>query len=162
MIKHSLLFLLFVVAAFCRMPAAAAQENYYNPSLQEENRPVADKNTDAQKPAADIKIPDAEQQEPAAANSFTVTSIQKCYAQLKHEDALEIQKNYIKPYEECQRRLAQKLKNEQEKKPGSAGAPDKKTRNFYSIFQRNAAPEKNTDKGEVRKGEVFQERVPLQ
>lgn len=47
-------------------------------------------------------------------NSFTVTSVEKCYAALSPEDALDIQRNYIKPYQECRRRL--ELKEKEKKK----------------------------------------------
>jgi hypothetical protein len=161
MSKHSLLFLLFVAGMLCQAVSAAAQENYYNPSQQEENRPNADNPPDARKPPEEIKTPAAEQ-EPAAVNSFTVTSIQKCYAQLSHEDALEIQQNYIKPYEECQRRLVLKQKKEQVIKTGNTkDTPVKKPSSFYSWFQRKDKSEKDTDKEESKKGPFFQEQVPL-
>ncbi|MCE9506700.1 MAG: hypothetical protein K8R48_00075 [Alphaproteobacteria bacterium] len=160
MSKHSLLFLLLVAGMIRLAVPAAAQENYYNSSQQEENRPPADKNPETRKDAAAVKTPAAEQ-ESAPVNSFTVTSIQKCYAQLSHEDALEIQQNYSKPYDECQRRLALKLKNEQEKKPGSADGPVKKPSKFYSLFQRKENSEKDTDKEESKKRSFYQEQVPL-
>lgn len=51
-----------------------------------------------------------EEKEPSQGRNVTVTSVRKCYAQLSREDVLDIQKNYIKPYQECQRRLAAQLK----------------------------------------------------
>lgn len=57
-----------------------------------------------------------------AAKSAVVTSLQKCYAQLGREEALEVQMNYIKPYQECQRRLARKLKEKQQAAAGEKAA----------------------------------------
>ncbi len=86
----------FFVFLLSLSSAAAGQDNYYNAGQLE---------------AAE---------EGSKAQSFTVTSIQKCYQQLSREEALEIQNNFIKPYKECHRRLAlQKLKK-QESPPISA------------------------------------------
>jgi len=68
-----------------------------------------------QKPAtADA---DADKAVPAAHN-FVVTSIGKCYAQLGHDETMDIERHFDKPYQECQRRLALKIKQQHEVKPG--------------------------------------------
>jgi hypothetical protein len=51
-------------------------------------------------------------------HNFVVTSIQKCYAQLSHEDVLDIETNFVKPYEECKKRLAIRLKKKNQLKAG--------------------------------------------
>ncbi|MFH1158021.1 MAG: hypothetical protein V1721_03945 [Pseudomonadota bacterium] len=112
-------------AAFCLSIAASAQMNYYN----------AD-DAMAAEPA------EAPEDPPEKARSFTVTSIQKCYDLLSREDVLDIQQNYIKPYQECQRRAALNLKKKQEEKK-AADAKDesssKKQRDFYRV-QKKATP----------------------
>lgn len=59
--------------------------------------------------------------------NFTVTSLKKCYAQLSRDEVVDIQKNYIKPYQECQRRVALKLQKKQTEK-----AADVKEKSSYS------------------------------
>jgi hypothetical protein len=60
---------------------------------------------------------------PPAAHSIVVTSIQKCYAQLSHEEVLDIESNFVKPYEECKKRLAIKLKKKNSLKAGEQKEP---------------------------------------
>ena len=79
--------------AFCLSAPASAQKNYHN-----------------------IDKTGAEETSPKRAKSYTVTSIQKCYSLLSREDVLDIQQNYIKPYKECQRRVALELKKKQKEK----------------------------------------------
>jgi hypothetical protein len=86
-------FLLFLLLS---LPAAARAQNYYN----------------ADQP------PPAQAQETGASRTFVVTSIEKCYAQLARADVLDIQKNYLRPYEECKKRLAAKIRAEQKLKAG--------------------------------------------
>lgn len=94
---------LFITAFLFLSAGAFAQENYYN--AEEEFVPAVEA----------PELPAAEEPPPPA-RSVVVTSVQKCYAQLSREEALEIQKNFVKPYQECQKRLAAKLKKKQEKK----------------------------------------------
>jgi hypothetical protein len=93
------------LTAFCFLtaPPAHAQTGYYNAS---------------EKPAAaDSGSSDAKETAPTAHN-FVVTSIEKCYAQLGHAEAMDIEQHFVKPYQECQRRLALKIKQQHEVKPG--------------------------------------------
>ena len=101
-------------------------------------------------------------QEQAVSKIYTVTSIQKCYESLGKEDALDIQKNYLKPYQECQRRLMLKLQSKQEAKPGEAkeDSPDK-THNFYKVQKDRGHPPEEEHKT-PEKPKVFEGRiVPL-
>jgi hypothetical protein len=90
---------IFYLAILCLMAAPAwAQTGYYN---------------DDQSGAAS---PD----DAAASQSHTVivTSIEKCYAQLGYAERMDIEQHFEKPYEECQRRLALKIKQQQQLKAG--------------------------------------------
>lgn len=70
----------------------------------------------------------------ATAKTLTITSLQKCYDQISHEDALDIQRNYIKPWQECRRRLSLKLKNDAKSKKTEADTrPPATPRNFYRV-----------------------------
>ena len=95
-------FHLYVISFLLAATPAFAQ-GYYN----EDSAPAA--------PSANSAIPQAEV---PTSHSFIVTSIEKCYAQLGHADALDIQQHFVKPYEECQRRLAIKTQQEHELKAG--------------------------------------------
>lgn len=72
--------------------------------------------------------------ETATAKTLTVTSLQKCYDRLDREDALDIQRNYIKPWQECQRRLSLKMKKEAEnRKAEEDSRPAPAPRNYYQV-----------------------------
>lgn len=58
----------------------------------------------------------ADEDFPPARNAV-VTSLKKCLEKLDPEDVIDIRKNYMKPYQECQHRLQMKL---QRKKTASA------------------------------------------
>jgi hypothetical protein len=90
----------FIAVCFLCIPAHA-QTGYYN--IDQKPAAAADADTDKAAPAA---------------HSFVVTSIEKCYAQLGHTEAVDIEQHFDKPYEECQRRLALKIKQQHEIKPG--------------------------------------------
>ena len=77
---------------------AFAQANYYNADQDDTDTAVTPGEEEAPQPT-----------------TLTVTSIEKCYKQIGREDALDIQRNFVKPYQECQRRLALKLKKATEK-----------------------------------------------
>jgi hypothetical protein len=130
-VKRTYAFLL-IAALFLSPAHAGAQGNYYN----------------ADEPAAATEGGGKEsgEGEKQASNSYVVTSIQKCYAQLGREEALDIQKNYIKPYQECQRRLAEKYKKEHDKKPGDEKATDAKN----GDASKDETPEKEPDHGFFR------------
>ena len=87
----------FLFTAFCLSTSASAQKNYHN--IDETGAEQTSDETTSKK-----------------AKSYTVTSIQKCYSLLSREDVLDIQQNYIKPYKECQRRVALELKKKQKEK----------------------------------------------
>ncbi len=46
------------------------------------------------------------QAQETGAQSYVVTSVQKCFDMLQRSDIIDIQKNFVKPYEECHRRVA--------------------------------------------------------
>ena len=87
----------------------------------------------------------AAEEEIPSAKSYTVTSIEKCYAQLSREEALDIQQNYIKPYGECTRRLALKMQKKSAEKPAEE-APVKRD-GFYRV--QNRTEDKNRPKEPV-------------
>jgi hypothetical protein len=133
---------LIVLLTFCCFHAETvrAEPNYFNADAEEETAAP-----EAQIPAEDPAPP---------SRSFTVTSIGKCYAQLSREDRLDIQRNFIKPYQECQHRLALKLKKkagektEEAKDKKDADAADKPaetTQGFYRV-QKDPADKKPADK----------------
>ena len=139
---------------------AGAQENYYNPGKLAVDNPARGETPDAQGGFVGTEAPVAGQ-EVDAAKTFTVTSIQKCYAQLGREDALEIQKNYVKPYQECQRRLALKLKKTPGMKAGEVdGQAPEKPGNFYRV-QKGGRPAGDADRQKPQKPPVFEEKLPL-
>jgi hypothetical protein len=124
---------------------AAAQNNYYNPGDAVEKK----------------------QEAPAEAGeeskTLTITSIQKCYDQLTRKDALDIQKNYIKPYQECQRRLELKIKKEQwlKDKPATAQDPvPEKPENFFRVQAKNDNAVEDIDP-EKKSRFTFKESFPL-
>ncbi len=121
--RNLLAFLCFLTLAFVAMPhAAVAAGNYYNadaPPEAEAPAAEAPAATDDAETAADLNAISAIEK-PQPSHNFVVTSVSKCYAKLDRKDALEIQRSYIKPYEECQRRLAAKIKKDQNVKAGDA------------------------------------------
>jgi hypothetical protein len=87
-----------LAALYLSVAPARAQTGYYN---------------------ADTPPAAAEEDDSApASHTVVVTSIEKCYVQLGPAETLDIEKNYTKPYEECQKRLALKLKAQQQLKAG--------------------------------------------
>lgn len=99
--------LVFAISLSCAAwQGALAQENYYN----------------AQRPAPETP-PEATENIQKGKN-ITVTSVGKCYQQIGRAEAVEIQKNFIKPYRECQRRLALQIKKSQEKKTAAPPAQE--------------------------------------
>lgn len=80
----------------------------------------------------------------------TVTSLQKCLDQLGAKDAIDIQSNYMKPWQECQRRLEEKLEKEQAQKVQEAkeATTPITPRNYIRIQQpKKAESEKSTAPG---------------
>jgi hypothetical protein len=75
---------------------------------------------DAASPAADDADDNAsaEERAPPPSHTIVVTSIEKCYAEIGHAEAMDIEQHYTAPYEECQRRLALKVRQQQTAKPG--------------------------------------------
>lgn len=71
------------------------------------------------------------------AQSHTVTSTQGCYDQLEPDEALNIQRNSLKPYQECLELLAQKLEK-------------KKTLEVQKQAEGNAVPEAETPRNYIR------------
>ena len=128
-IKKYLLTLVFCLplAAFCISITASAQMNYYNADEAEEK--------------ASTEAPLEK------AKSFTVTSIQKCYDLLSREDVLDIQQNYIKPYKECQRRVALQIKKKQEEKKDADSknkSSSKKQHGFYRVQKASTPPSESS------------------
>ena len=133
-------YLFLYLPALCLLAAAPAfAQGYYN----EDSAPAA--------ASANSAIPQAEV---PTSHSFIVTSIEKCYKQLGHADALDIQQHFVKPYEECQRRLSIKTQQEhelkagqQKKPPPAQNAPDNppavqplSDQGLYFRVQKNALP----------------------
>lgn len=92
----------------------------------------------------------------AASHTIVVTSIETCYAELGPEAAADIQKNYIKPWEECRKRLAIKRKKDQTLKAGETkkpetgeSAPDKETPpavgGYYRVQKTSLKPRPKTE-----------------
>jgi len=150
---YLILILTFLLAAGISFlpPPAAAQENYYNPGKLA-----------AEKESAGRETPKAGNA-PETTQYITVTSIQKCYERLDRKDALEIQRGYTKPYQECRRRLSLKLQKEQGHKAGEPpGAIPDKPRNFYQVQKTPLRPTKDEAGDGPKKNRVFVDRnVPL-
>ncbi len=115
-----------LISCCCGASVAQAQANYYN--------------------AGEADTPAATEEAPPPLQTFTVTSISKCYAALSRADALDIQRNFIKPYQECQRRLALQLKKKQQQQSKDGAAKDKPAetpasapQGFYRV-QKSASP----------------------
>jgi len=122
------LILCLPLAVFCLSITASAQMNYYN----------------ADKAAAKASMEDP----PEKAKSFTVTSIKKCYDLLSREDVLDIQQNYIKPYKECQRRVALQIKKKQKEKKDADvknKSSSKKQHGFYRVQKKSTPPSKSSE-----------------
>ncbi len=106
-------YFLSCAAVLCLTAAPArAQTDYYNADTAP---PAAAADDDAG------GMPEAATVEKS--HTVIVTSIEKCYAQIGRAATLEIERNFTKPYEECRKRLALKLKAQQQLK---AGRPDEK------------------------------------
>ena len=122
--KYLLIIVLcLLLAVFCLSITASAQINYYNA-----DKAVTEK-------LANATAQSSKEAPPEKAKSFTVTSIQKCYDLLSREDVLEIQQNYIKPYKECQRRVALKLKEKQKKKSGDDVKNESTSKSQYGFYR---------------------------
>jgi hypothetical protein len=147
--KNLSLLLILTVGMIAPSISANAHGNYYNPDLEEAKAPAKDKTPDAE------AAPPEEKEGP---KTLTITSIEKCYAQLSREDALDIQKNFIKPYQECQRRLALKLKSPPQTK-GAQDHPAESSRHYLQVQKPKAD---TTEQPEEKKRPVIQEKtVPL-
>jgi hypothetical protein len=153
--KYPLLLLAFTAGLFFRALPAQAEGGYYAPAEQRADRPVIDEKQSAREDAEAKGT--APEPEPGAANTFTVTSIEKCYAQLSREDALDIQKNYIKPYQECRRRLVLKLKNEQWSKNKQGTKPE----SFYRVQQKDDSRAEDADQKKRENPPVSEKKAPL-
>lgn len=102
-----------------------------------------------------------------AGQSATVTSIEKCYAGLGEKDVLDIQRNYVKPYQECLRRraLLEKEKNTlkaTEETSAVDSAPSSAPRNFVRVQKSRpqaSAPQKEQEPEKPRP--IVQEKIPL-
>ena len=102
--------------------------------------------------------------EPEPKNSFTVTSIEKCYQALPPDEALEIQKNYIKPYQECRKRLELKEKEKKKLSAGEDTGKDVSPPPRYYRVQRTTPATKHDAEEEVTPKEPLprvEEKVPL-
>jgi len=128
---------------------AAANENYYNAETGAQAAAEApDEAAAGEEYAGDEEqLPEIETPQPA--KSFTVTSIQKCYERLGREETLDIQKNFIKPYQECQRRLALKLKKEREEKAAKANDKPEKRRGYHRVRNKNDS-QKPSEKADLK------------
>ncbi|MBI3440570.1 MAG: hypothetical protein HY052_02000 [Proteobacteria bacterium] len=157
-IKHLLLFAIVITGATWSPIVAAAHDNYYNSSQHDDAAPSPDQNTDMLSP---------DQTKPEAAKTLTVTSIQKCYSQLSRQDALDIQRNYIKPYQECRRRLELKLQKKPLTKDGGASdypaeGPQRHFLQIQKTPERTGPASDSSDVAEPKKPPVFQDKtVPL-
>lgn len=68
----------------------------------------------------------AEDEGPAyGMQSHSVTSAEECLKQLDPDEAMDIRKNALMPWQECQRRLQEKLKQEKEKKQSEKAEAEK-------------------------------------
>jgi hypothetical protein len=129
----------YITLAFALCLAAPAlAQNYYNADAPSPDNPAAAPPAaetpaapapaaaapaPAENPVQEIDAPPTldeayEAQAPAGGHTVVVTSLKKCYTQLGREEALEIETKYTKPYEECQKRLAAKVKRDQQLKAG--------------------------------------------
>ena len=130
--KYLLLFVMIISpAVLCLSLPAKAQSNYYNTDKQDDEQPAAAADDDAAPPS----------------HTVMVTSIEKCYAQLDRAETVDIERNFIKPYEECQRRLAIKLKKKQQIKV----APDSKDKAAPAASKEAAAKDAPADAKEEPK-----------
>lgn len=102
---RNLIIAAFCLAIFVQIPALAwAQQDLFDAQAEEE---------EDGKPSGGMR---------------TVTPINKCLDQLPEADAMEIKGNYLKPYQECQRRLQTIKRGEtDDKKTDSKKARSKKT-----------------------------------
>ncbi len=57
-----------------------------------------------------------------ASKTLTITSPQKCYDQIGPAEAQDVRNNFERPYEECLRRLGEKLKRDQQAEADKAKA----------------------------------------
>lgn len=138
--KYASLPLVFLFCA-CLPFSAAAQMNYYNA----EGQATAERPEEQDTAGNEAKMPEEETPQPA--KNFTVTSIQKCYERLGREETLDIQKGYIKPYQECQRRLALKLKKEREEKLAKPKEKTEKRRGYHRV-RKDPDPKKTAEKAD--------------
>jgi len=104
-VKGAVKYFLLYLAAFCFLAPilADAQTGYFN--------------QDSSPPAVGGSDDDSAAHE-TGGHTVVVTSIAKCYAQLGHAEELDIEQHYTMPYEECQHRLALKIKQDHEAKAG--------------------------------------------
>lgn len=80
--------------------------------------------------AAQMDIFEAQQEavEKPGGGMRTVTPVNKCLEQLPEADAIEIRGNYLKPYQECQRRLQSlKRKGDDDAEDGKGEGKKKKS-----------------------------------
>lgn len=101
-------------------PAVFADGHYYNVDKMKPAPAPADAETaEDPQPSLGTALPHLDEPPPGG-HSVVVTSLGKCYAALGHAEEYEIRRNFVKPYEECERRLALKRKKEQSAKAGDA------------------------------------------
>jgi|GEM_PF-1958449 len=116
---------------------ATAQMQYHHVQADPAAKPADGKST--------ITTPaPAKEGEFEGGHTATVTSVKSCLDELPPEDAAEIRRNYLKPYQECQRR-AQALSVKRVKAGEDAEKPTPKEaespRNFIRV-QKDTKPEK--------------------
>lgn len=85
--------------------------------------------------------------EAAPSNTLTITSTQKCYDQIGPVEAHDVRTHFERPYEECLRRLSEKMKREQQEKAEKAkAAAEAEAPTPPSNYYRVQKPKKSADK----------------
>jgi len=138
---------------------AFAQMNYYNADAKKpaaENPTADDANggmpgtsgddagaaPDDSADNGDSSDNDDESNKIMPAQSAVVTSVDACLKQLDPDEAAEVRRNYQRPYQECQSRLAEKLSKKKTAKAGAAqkGPEAESPRNFVRVQPLKADP----------------------
>lgn len=86
--------------------------------------------------------PPARAEEPATVSQTRViTPVQECFDKMTPEEVMDIRNNFAKPYQECQRRLQDKLRQSAAPQDNAAAAPVAQTpRNFVRVQQDPVPP----------------------
>lgn len=135
--------IIFLAVLSAGIPSAQA-ENYYNPTKAAAERLEAQRK---------LKEAIPEETVTGGGQFMTVTSVQKCYDLLETEEALDVQRNYIRPYQECKRRLSVKLQKKKSVAPADQKLDQKQEEPVedaspnYHLVQKSPRPS-SSDKAE--------------